>query len=105
MNIVFYGKEKNEFRTIKEIIERNKLKPTTYNFFSGFSFMQNYIDFFSDEQNIYFLTIEMKQKSGLEVAKQIRIRDKHALIDLILVAAFLIVMYNLKTKLKCLRRK
>lgn len=80
MNIVIYGREENEFELIEEVADYCKVPQKNCSFFDEYHRISNYIDCFSNEQNIYFLSVEMTEYSGFDVAKKIRCKDRSALI-------------------------
>lgn len=80
INIVMYTDNEKEIELVKKVINKLKLKNLTLKFFFDSPYIENYIDCFSDEQNIYILSIEMVSGSGLDIASKIRKQDKSALI-------------------------
>lgn len=79
-NIIFYGKENDDFRIIRKVVNDILAKQFRCYLFSRHEGIMNHIKYFSDEQNVFFLKVEMDSISGIEVARKIRKYDKKSLI-------------------------
>lgn len=78
-NVVVYNNDEEERELIEKIIV-GKSKENICNNITGYTNFLNYIRYFSDEQNVYFLSIRNRESSGFELAEKIRKTDKEALI-------------------------
>ncbi|MEB7428041.1 response regulator [Enterococcus faecalis] len=69
-----------EIGKVENYLNQNRLLNYEFDFFSNGTKLLKHLDNIDVKYSIYFITIEMAEMSGIEIAQQIRQLDLHALI-------------------------
>lgn len=80
MKIALCDDDPIEIGKVETYLKQNRLLNYEFDFFSSGTKLLKHIDGMDVKYSIYFITIEMAEMSGIELAQQIRQLDLHALI-------------------------